>query len=179
MRLFKFFWQAHKWVGIVLAAWVILLSVTGFLLLIKKKVEWIQPSTQRDSEPAAVESFIDNQRLFEIVFAENHPDFQTLGDIDRIDFRPGKAVFKVRSTHHDTEIQVGAVTGKVLSTATRRSDLIERIHDGSFFADYVHEYLSPAVAICLAFLACSGLWIWLEPVLRRRRRRAQRQRESS
>ena len=57
-------------------------------------------------------------------------------DIDRIDLRPGKSVAKVRAKS-GWEIQIDTGTGDVLHVAYRRSDLIESIHDGSFFADRV------------------------------------------
>jgi uncharacterized iron-regulated membrane protein len=173
MRVFRFLWQAHKWVGIVLALWVLLLAATGFLLLLKKKVDWIQPPTRRDTA-GGVEDFITQQQLLAVVFAQDHPDFRSLADIDRIDFRPDRRVFKVISRRRDSELQIGAVSGEVLSVATRRSDLLERLHDGSFFGGFVHGWLSPLLATGVALLAVSGVWIWLDPLLRRRRRRSGR-----
>ena len=71
------------------------------------------------------------------------------------------------------KIQVCAVTGAILSgPLTRRSDLIESIHDGSFFGDWAHGWVMPAAAIGLLVLTVSGIWVWIAPVLTRRRRRA-------
>jgi uncharacterized iron-regulated membrane protein len=39
MKPYKVFWELHKWLGIVLAAILINISVTGFLLLEKKQYE--------------------------------------------------------------------------------------------------------------------------------------------
>lgn len=167
MRYFRFFWHGHKWVGIVLALWLLLITVTGFLLLLKKKVDWIQPPIQRD-RPGSVEAIISLETLLEVVLAQQHPDFQTLEDIDRVDFRPGHRIFKVIATDHHAEIQVGAISGEVLSVATRRSDLLEQLHDGSFFGGLVHAWLMPLLAAGLVFLTGSGLWVWLAPLLRRR-----------
>ena len=114
MKTFKFFWTTHKWTGIVLAAVFSVTAVTGFLLLVKKKYEWIQPPTI-SGEAGGVEDFITTQELFEIVLAQGHPEFQSMDDIDRVDFRPGKRVFKVRSNSFH-EIQIDAVTGAVLHT---------------------------------------------------------------
>lgn len=169
-RRFKFFWSTHKWTGIVLALVLVMIATTGFLLLLKKEFAWIQPPTKKGTEGELAE-FITTQRLVAVILEQNHPDFQSLEDIDRVDFRPGKRVHKVRSRHHDAEIQVDAVTGAVLSVAHRPSDLIERIHDGSFFGDWVHDSLMPLVAVGLVFLVFSGLYLWLAPVLRKRRNR--------
>ena len=93
-----------------------------------------------------------------------------MDDIDRVDFRPGKRVFKVRSNSFH-EIQIDAVTGAVLQVAYRRSDWLETIHDGSFFAEWWHDWGMPVVSMGLLFLAFSGLWLWLEPKYRRRQRK--------
>ena len=170
MSTFKFFFTVHKWAGIILAVVFTMTAVSGFMLLIKKQVSWIQPPTQKDAE-GAVEDFITNQQLFEIIFAQDHPDFRSVEDIERVDFRPGKRVFKVHSEHHHAEMQVGAVSGKVLSVSWRMSDLLENIHDGSFFAGWIHGWFMPAYAVMLLFMAFSGLWMWIEPKVRRARRK--------
>ena len=170
MRSFKFFWTTHKWTGLGLAAVLSVTSVTGFMLLIKKRAAWIQPPTITGAagEP---KDFISTAELFDIVFEQGHADFQSLDDIDRIDMRPGKRVLKVQSEHNHSEMQVCAVTGEILHVATRRSDFLEDLHDGSFFAEWVHAWFMPLVAVALLFMIMSGLWLWIEPKLRRRRRR--------
>lgn len=169
MKLFKFLWSTHKWTGIVLAVVFLNIAVSGFFLLNKKDYDWIQPPTQSGAA-GEVSAFISPQRLFEIVFAQEHPDFKTLADVDRVDFRPAKRVHKVRSVHNYAEIQVDAVTGDVLSTAIRRSDWFERLHDGSLYGAWVHDWLMPLVAVSLVFMVCSGLYIWYFPVWKKKRR---------
>lgn len=170
MRTFKLFWNAHKWTGIALAASLSVTSVTGFLLLVKKRVDWIQPPTLTGA-PGDVPAFISLGEAYDVVFAAGHPGFTGPDDVDRIDVRPGDRVYKVRSKHDHAEIQVCAVTGEILNVATRRSDLIEEIHDGSFFGDAAHGWYMPAVSAALLFMVFSGLWLWIEPGVRKRRRR--------
>lgn len=173
MNPYRFFWHTHKWVGISAAAFLLLIAVTGFLLLLKKEYSWIQPPTQEAERVpmASPLAFLTIEDAWKKVQAQGHPDFESHEDIDRIDVRPAKRIYKFRSKHNHTEIQVDAVTGKVLSVATRRSDFLESLHDGSWFAKPVHDYLMPLVAICLAFLVGSGLWLWVRPILSRRARR--------
>lgn len=170
MKTFKFFWTTHKWVGIFMALIVANISITGFLLLFKKDVHWLQPTTIRGAE-GGVESFITNQQLFEVLFTSGHADFRTMDDIDRVDFRPGRRVFKVRSNHNWSEMQICAVTGEILSTDIRRSDFIEQLHDGQLIAGWFHGWIMPAVAVFLLFLVFSGLWLWIEPMVKRKKRR--------
>ena len=170
MKLFKFLWTAHKWTGIILGVVFLQFAVTGFLLLSKKDYAWIQPPIQQGAE-GEVGDFITLQEVFTRVFDRNHPDFKSLEDIDRVDFRPGARVHRVHSKHNYAEIQIDAITGKVLSEDWRASDLIEDLHDGQFYAAWTHNYLMPVVAISLACLWLSGLYMWLWPVIQKRRRK--------
>lgn len=179
MKTYRFFWTTHKWTGIALSVFFVVTAATGFLLLIKKKVDWIQPPMSVAAE-GGVEDFITNQELFHVIFKQEHAEFSTIDDIDRVDFRPGDRVFKVRSRGGYSEIQICAVTGDVLSVGWRGSDLFERIHDGSIVGDWFHAWIMPLVSFGLLFLVFSGIWLWIEPVIRRsrRRRRARREREA-
>ena len=169
-RRYRWFWDIHKWAGLILALALAMLAVTGFLLLVKKDFASLQPPTISGHQGAA-ERFVTLQDLFKSVFAHGHPDFKSLADIDRIDFRPGKRVHKIRSVHNHREMQVDAVTGKVLVVDWRPSDLLESIHDGSFFGDIVHDVLMPVVAFGLLLMVGTGLYLWIVPTARKWRRR--------
>ena len=173
MRLIKFFWVSHRWIGGMLAVMLLWLAVTGFLLQIKGRSEWIQPGTRTGAEGGA-EDFLTIERLLEVVWAQEHPGFEGLDDISRIDLRPGKRVYKVLSAHGHAELQVCAVTGEVLNISWRPSDLIEAIHDGSFFGKWVYDWVMPITAVGLVFLCGSGIWIWVD--MKRRKHRHKRRR---
>ena len=167
MKLYKLLWNTHKWVGIVLALVFINTALTGLLLLVKKKYDWIQPTMQTGAE-GNVSDYITMEQLFDVILSAGSEDFQSLDDIDRVDFRPGKRVHRVHSLHHYSELQIDAVTGQILSKKMRRSDLLEQIHDGSFYGGRVHDWFMPLVALGLFFLAASGLYLWLQPHLRKK-----------
>ncbi len=105
MRPFKFFWISHRWVAGTLVVVLLTLAVTGFLLQIKGRSGWIQPETHTGAEGGAAE-FITIEKLLEIVWAQQHPEFRQLADISRIDLRPNKRVYKVLSEHGHAELQV-------------------------------------------------------------------------
>jgi hypothetical protein len=93
-------------------------------------------------------------------------------EINRIDVRPGRGLAKV-SLHSGWEAQVDLGTGRVMQTAYRRSDLIESIHDGSFFAgDWTKLGLFLPTGMVLLFLWGSGLWLFVVPILAKRRKLA-------
>jgi len=169
MRPYKVLWEMHKWIGIVLSLILINVSVTGLLLLEKKQHEWIQPATRKGQEGTTAE-LITMQQVFDAVLDCNHPDFADVEAIDRVDFRPGKRVHKVRSKTHNAEIQVDAVTGDVLSVATRRSDMIEQLHHGSLFREWMHGKIMPAVGIANIVLAPSGRYLWLGPKCKKKKK---------
>ena len=171
MKPYRFCWELHKWLGIVLCLIFINISVTGLLLLEKKKCDWIQPPTQKGQEGKPAD-FVTIQAAVDAVLDCNHPDFATEDAIDRIDVRPGKRVYKVLSKTNYAEIQIDAITGQVLSTATRQSDLLEQLHDGSWFGEWAHAMLMPLVAVANIVLALTGLYLWLGPKFRKKKAKA-------
>ena len=121
----------HRWGSILIALPTLCVLSTGVLLQLKKQSSWIQPVTKRGSEVAPVLSFT---KILEIGQSVPEAQIESWDDIDRLDVRPGKGVVKIRAKNR-WEVQVDTSTGKILQVAFRRSDLIESIHDGSFFSD--------------------------------------------
>ena len=159
----------HTWLGVILALVLLVIACSGILLLLKKDFAWIQPPTQKGAAGDTA-AFITLAQVIDAAVAQGHPDFTTPDDIDRIDVRPGKRVAKVRSKHHHAEIQVDLVTGEVLSTAVRRSDLIEQIHDGSWFGAWYERWIGLPAADGMIVLTLTGLYLWIVPQARRHRR---------
>jgi uncharacterized iron-regulated membrane protein len=168
LSAFKFFFTTHKWVGIGAAIIILNTSVTGFMLLIKKNVAWIQPPENKGVEPGALSATFD--QVLATLRSVPQADVASWEDVDRLDVRPSKGMLKVRC-NNGWEVQIDTGTGEALQTAVRRSDLIESIHDGSFYGAALHDWIMPVYAIALIYLAGSGLFMWIEPGIRRRRRR--------
>ena len=128
----------HRWGAIVAALPFLLVIVTGLLLQVKKEWSWIQPPTQRGQgqTPAITLDQV-------LKAARSSPEAGVRGwqDVDRVDVRPDRGVAKVR-TRGRWEVQVDLQTGEVLQTAYRRSDLIESLHDGSWFHDRAKVYVA-------------------------------------
>ncbi|MFN7672482.1 MAG: PepSY-associated TM helix domain-containing protein [Planctomycetota bacterium] len=169
MRLFRAVWSLHRWVG--LAAGLVLLgsACTGLLLLKKKDHAWLQPPVLRgvDGPPEALRPLAE---VYAAVFALGAPELRSEADIARVDFRPQDRVHKVVSRRGDVEVQVCAISLRTSGPAVRRSDWIERLHDGSLFGAAVHDWLMPVAALALAWLAASGYAMWGWPAWQRRRR---------
>ena len=176
MSSFKFFWTTHKWVGIIGAVIFLNIAVTGFILLFKKQSAWVQPPTAKGTMPGELTVSFDDILAAGMTVPE--AALRGWADIDRRDVRPDKGVVKIRAMNR-WEVQVDTSTGEVVQTMYRRSDLLETIHDGSFFAQWAHDWLWPVVAIALVFLCFSGFWLWLEPKYRKAKRRKRKAAEAA
>jgi len=140
---------------------------TGLLLQLRKELDWIQPPTQVGASEAPGLSF---EAILEAAGSVPEAGIDTWEDVDRIDVRPGKGVAKVRAESR-WGVQVDTQTGEVLQAAYRRSDLIESLHDGSFFGDWARlGVFLPAAAVLLG-LWLTGAYLLVLPHLARRKRR--------
>ncbi len=166
MSLSAFNRKIHRWGAIVAFAPVLVVIVSGLLLLIKKEVAWIQPpsSTGVGNPPT-----LTLDRILEAARSAHEAEIDSWEDVDRIDVRPSKGIAKLRG-HNRMEVQVDTNTGEVLQVALRRSDLIESIHDGSWFHDRAKFWVFLPSAVILFLLWLSGIYLWLLPRLRRGRR---------
>ena len=171
MTAFKLLWQVHKWTGIVIGGLLMLSTATGLFLVLKRDYAWIQPPTQTGTA-GPVHALRPFAEVYDAVFRLGLEEFRSEQDISRIDFRPADRVYKVRSEHADREVQVDAISLEILSVATRRSDWLERLHDGSWLGDTFHGWVMPALSLAVALLIATGYAIWLWPKwLKRQRRR--------
>ena len=133
----------------------------GVLLMLKKDIDWIQPPTVRGVAPAQVpsQSF---EALFEAARATPELELNAWTDLDRVDVKPGKGVIKFVSDNR-WEAQIDTHTGEVLQVAYRRSDLIESLHDGSFFSGAVKRYIFLPAGIILALMWATGIYLFVLP----------------
>ncbi|MEL7482751.1 MAG: PepSY domain-containing protein [Planctomycetota bacterium] len=161
---------AHRWATVVVAFPVLVMLVTGMLLQWKKQSSWIQPATQ---EGVANTPIIGFDRILVAAQGVDEAGIASWGDIDRLDVRPSKGVAKVRS-NSGWEVQVDTQTGVVLSSAYRRSDLIESLHDGSFFGEGVKLWVFFPSAAALTLMWGTGVYLFALPHVVKRKRRLAR-----
>ena len=160
--------KIHRWCAIVFAVPMLLVILSGLLLQVKKQVAWIQPPTQR-SQTATGELALGWEELLETARQVPEAAVDDWSDIDRLDVRPTRGIVKIRCINH-WEVQVDLQTGEVLSSTQRRSDLIERLHDGSFFSDAAKLWVFLPNGVALLVLWGTGLWLWYLPFRAMRRR---------
>jgi uncharacterized iron-regulated membrane protein len=167
--------KVHYWVSVLFALPVLVILTTGLLLQIKKQWTWVQPPEQRGVGKVPTLSL---DRLLAAVRSVPAHSSASWDSVSRVDIRPSKGIAKV-TLKNDWEVQVDLETGEVLQSAYRRSDLIETLHDGSFFAgDLTKLGVFLPSAIALLVLWCTGLWMFWLPI-RVRRQKAAKNKENA
>lgn len=166
MKFQLFTRKVHYWLSVFVAAPSALIFLTGLLLQIKKSVSWIQPAERRGSGKTPSVAFAD---VFDRARSIPELAVNDWSDIDRVDVRPGRGMLKVLANNR-WEAQIDAATGDILQVAYRRSDVIEQIHDGSWFSAWIKSGLFTPTAAVLLIMWVSGVYLFVLPFWRRRRR---------
>lgn len=149
----------HKHVAVFVAVPFLVVLVSGILLQVKKEVTWVQPPTKKGTGKEPAVSF---DAILGAVKAVPEAEVSGWADIDRIDVRPKDGCVKVQCKNR-YEVQVDFQTGQVLQVEYRRSDLIESIHDGSYFHDAAKLYVFLPAAVLLLTVWFTGIHLWLLP----------------
>jgi hypothetical protein len=152
---------------VTIALPILIVIGSGILLQLKKQWAWVQPRELRGTGTTPVIGLEDI-----LASARSVPHLGVTGwdDVNRLDVRPGRGMVKVW-LRSGWEVQVDLGTGRVLQSEYRRSDLIESIHDGSFFAGDVSKLgLFFPSGIALLVMWVTGLWLFWLPIRARRRR---------
>ena len=162
--------KIHHWISFAAAVPLLCIIGSGILLQIKKQWTFVQPQEHRGSTTVPA---VDFPRIFAAIQSVPSLGVTSWDDVDRLDVRPGRGVVKV-TLKNRWEVQVDLGTGQVLQTAYRRSDLIESIHDGSFFAgDWSKLGLFLPTGLVLLVLWLTGVWmIWVQFIGKHRRKAA-------
>jgi uncharacterized iron-regulated membrane protein len=151
--------KIHHWGSFLIALPLIIMIGAGVLLMIKKEVEWIQPSSLKGIERQAV-PMASMQELFDAALTVEKASFTNWEQLKRADLKPGKGIIKFVS-ETNWEVQVDTHTSEVLQVAQRRSDVIEAIHDGSYFADWVKLGIFLPAGVGLFVLWITGIYLFV------------------
>ncbi|MBM4014556.1 MAG: PepSY domain-containing protein [Planctomycetes bacterium] len=168
MRLASRIRRWHHWTTPFVALPLLVIVTSGLLLQLKKHWEWVQPAERTASATAPVAGFPE---LLAALAARPELAVDDWTDVRRLDVRPGRGLAKAWLVN-GLEVQLDLADGSILHVAPRRSDLIESLHDGSWFAgDWSKLLLFLPTGAALLFLWASGVWMFCQPFLQRWRRR--------
>lgn len=171
-EILRSFRLVHRRFGAALFGFFFIIAITGLLLGWKKhsgdliQAKSVQGTTQDFSKWLSIEelSRIAGQTLMDSLGGE-FP-----AELDRIDIRKDKGVAKFIYLNHFREVQLDGATGKVLSVNHRRSDFIEKIHDGSILDFYgntsngqIKLFYTSLMGLGLMVFTITGFWLWYGP----------------
>tara|TARA_B100000029_G_scaffold85276_1_gene75769 strand:+ start:104 stop:616 length:513 start_codon:yes stop_codon:yes gene_type:complete len=166
LKLNKQLRKIHYWISPFIFIPILIILSTGILLQLKKQSDWIQPPIQQGVSNIPS---IEFQQMLEAAKSVPEAEINSWDDIDRIDVRPEKGISKIRS-NNQWEIQIDNQTNEILLVEYRRSDIIESIHDGSFFTDYVKFGWFLPTAVLLIVMSISGIYMFLLPLFMKRKK---------
>jgi hypothetical protein len=164
----RFYRKIHKYIGAPLFIFMFLMGFTGLLLGWKKQTNLL-PSTQKGrTENTTQWMKIDSLSTIAQNFCSDSLNLSA--DLDRIDIRPSKGIAKFVFSNHFTELQLDCQSGEILSISKRKSDIIEKIHDGSLIDhflgikyDFFKLFYTSIISLGLIVLSISGFFLWYNP----------------
>lgn len=154
-----FFRKSHRHGAIVVAAPLLLVIVTGVLLQLRKELPWVQPPTKKGK---GKEPTVSMEQILSAAKSVSQAGVNGWADIDRVDVRPRDGIVKVQCKSQ-WEVQVDFQTGEVVQSAFRRSDVIEALHQGTWFSDAARLYVFLPAGVILLGLWATGLYLWFLP----------------
>ncbi len=162
----------HYWGSLLIIIPFGLVVVSGLLLMLKKDVSWIQPPTQAGAV-ADVAPSLSLAELFATAKRVPQLEVEHWTDLKRVDVKVDRGVIMFVS-RNDWEAQIDTETNQVLDVAYRRSDIIESLHDGSFFSAEVKRYVFLPSGAVLLLLWLTGAYLFILPQIKRLQKRRRR-----
>lgn len=167
--------KIHYWLSAFLMITLFIIAVTGALLALKKDFPALQPQGADGTRPGLSDRPIASLASSVTTVPGHARD--TWRDIDRIDIRPKDGIAKVIMKSR-AEIQVDLATGRATETGYRTSDFLETIHDFSFLGGWAKYLFSFGSGIALIVMGGTGVYLFVLPMLVRRRKRIEKARKS-
>lgn len=160
--------KLHRWAGISLCVFFLIMGITGGLLGWKKHSD-LMPATGQ-GEATELTEWKPLAELGQLATAGLFKATGQLSEIDRMDVRPGKGIVKVLFKDDDLEVQIDGKTGAFLSVGRRHSDWIERLHDGSVVDDWLgiphglfKVFYNTLMGGAVVLFTVTGFWLWYGP----------------
>lgn len=172
--------KIHRTSGILLFVFLFFVTVTGLLLGWKKNSSGLILSKSFVGTSTELRDWVPLDSLHKNACKILHDSISpTLSvDLERIDIRKDKGMVKFVFTDAFWGIQLDGVTGELLHIERRRSDFIEKVHDGSII-DYffgttngVFKLIyTSIIGLGLMVFTATGFWLWYGPRRMRRHKK--------
>ena len=171
-KILRFFRKVHRTTGSFLFVFFFIIAVTGFLLGIKKHSGGIiLPKTKKGTSTELIDFLpLDSLQNNATLYITKYLKESNHIEIDRIDVRPEKGVVKFTFKSNFYEVQLDGATGTLLQIDLRRSDVVEKIHDGSIVDYYLgfesgvfKLFYTIMMSLALMIFTITGFWLWYGP----------------
>lgn len=171
-KLLRVFRKVHRTTGALLFAFFFIVSITGLLLGWKKHSGGLLLPKSYEGSSADLKDWLPLDSLHGIacgVLKEKVPDNPST-ELERIDVRKDKGMVKFVFADHFWGVQLDGATGQLLHLERRRSDLVEKIHDGSIVDFYLGSskglfklVYTSVMGLALLLFTITGFWLWYGP----------------
>lgn len=171
-NLLRLFRKIHRLTGLYLLFFFFIISVTGLLLGWKKHSGGLIRPKSYTGTSTNLEDWLPihtlHQNACKIFHDSVSAEFSP--ELDRIDIRMEKGMVKFVFKDHFWGIQLDGATGKLLHLEHRRSDFIEKFHDGSILDKWLgtsNEQIklvyTSLMGLALLTFVITGFWLWYKP----------------
>ena len=171
-KVLRNFRKIHRITGACLFVFFFFIAVTGILLGWKKHSGGYILSKSYQGTSTNLKDWLPIDSLHTIACQTLHGSVsKDLSlELDRIDIRKNKGMVKFVFSDHYWGVQLDGATGKLLHLERRRSDFIEKIHDGSILDHYagtnsgqINLIYTSVMGVALLIFTVTGFWLWYGP----------------
>jgi hypothetical protein len=147
-RVIRGFRKVHRITGVLLFLLFMLIALTGLLLGWKKNSGGYLLPESRTGTSTDLSRWlpVDSLHRLAVGYLRDSVSPGLSPELERIDMRPDKGMVKFVFARHFWGLQLDGATGRLLLIERRRSDFIEKVHDGSIFDHYLGLYGQPGQA---------------------------------
>jgi hypothetical protein len=171
-KLLRVFRKIHRATGACLFVFFFIVAATGLLLGWKKNSGGLIMAKSYKGSSTDLKDWLPIDSLHKnackILHDSVSPDLSL--NLERIDIRKDKGMVKFVFTENFWGVQLDGATGKLLHLERRRSDFIEKVHDGSILDYYfdtsngqIKLFYTSIMGIALLVFTITGFWLWYGP----------------
>lgn len=169
-KVIREFRKIHRYTGIALFLFFLVIGLTGLLLGWKKQATLLPPTSKGASAAAALWLPVDSLQKKAHAYVRDSISADLSLELDRIDIRPDKGIAKFLYANHYWEVQLDCTTAAVLSVGKRHSDFLEHVHDFSIFdreiktgGDVIKLIYTTTMGLAVIIFSITGFWLWYGP----------------
>lgn len=171
-KLLRLFRKIHRTTGALLFVFFFIMAISGTLLGWKKHSGNLILAKSYTGTSTNLKDWLPLDSLHKNavqIFRDSISKTASVA-LDRIDVRKDKGMVKFVFIDDFWGIQLDGASGKLLHIESRRSDFIEKIHDGSILDLYFNTsngqiklVYTSIMGLALFIFTVTGFWLWYGP----------------